>query len=257
MMQSLSRCQMRVVFLFLVFLKNTRIITPQREYPLWFVPTLRLVQNQQVVVSQVMMKASQINTKSTSHVGSVIKLFASMISIIHKTQSSTKQRVRTKMLLRSSLKCSWRKSRVFIRNSTLPWRWSSQMKIGRNSKKQSDAGFASVHLTMKNTALRLSKSLTKTALQPSWKQTKWGTTAISGKYYGAVHYKGNLPFKKPKFTPVIFHNLANYDSHLFVKNLSKSKGNNQRISNNEEKYISLTTMLLLQISEIKKEKKWK
>ena len=43
---------------------------------------------------------------------------------------------------------------------------------------------------------------------------------FTGKYCGAAHYKCNRQFKKPKFTPVIFHNLANYDSHLFVKNLS-------------------------------------
>ena len=42
---------------------------------------------------------------------------------------------------------------------------------------------------------------------------------IIGKYRGAAHNKCNLQFKKPKFTPVIFHNLSGYDAHLFVKNL--------------------------------------
>jgi len=33
---------------------------------------------------------------------------------------------------------------------------------------------------------------------------------FTGKYRGAAHNKCNLQFKKPKFTPVIFHNLAGY-----------------------------------------------
>ena len=47
---------------------------------------------------------------------------------------------------------------------------------------------------------------------------------FTGKYRGAAHVKCNLQFKKPKFTPVIFHNLSGYDAHLFVKNLGKSEG---------------------------------
>ncbi|XP_022784290.1 uncharacterized protein LOC111324887 [Stylophora pistillata] len=44
----------------------------------------------------------------------------------------------------------------------------------------------------------------------------------------------------PKFTPVIFHNLAGYDSDLFVKNLGKTEGDIKCIPNNEEKYISFS-----------------
>ena len=47
----------------------------------------------------------------------------------------------------------------------------------------------------------------------------------------------NLQFKTPKATPVIFQNLANYDSHLFVMNRGKSEFNIKCIPNNEEKYI--------------------
>ena len=63
---------------------------------------------------------------------------------------------------------------------------------------------------------------------------------FTGKYRGAAHVKCNLQFKKPKFTPVIFHNLSGYDAHLFVKNLGKSEGNIKCIPNNEEKYISFS-----------------
>ncbi|XP_060072716.1 uncharacterized protein LOC132552555 [Ylistrum balloti] len=63
---------------------------------------------------------------------------------------------------------------------------------------------------------------------------------FTGKYRGAAHNSCNLQYKKPKFTPVVFHNLSGYDNHLFVKNLGKTEGNINCIPNNEEKYISFT-----------------
>ena len=62
---------------------------------------------------------------------------------------------------------------------------------------------------------------------------------FTGKFRGAAHNICNLQFKKPKFTPVIFHNLSGYDAHLFVKNLGKTEGNIKCIPN-EEKYISFS-----------------
>ena len=62
----------------------------------------------------------------------------------------------------------------------------------------------------------------------------------TGKYRGAAHNKCNLQYRKPKFTPVIFHNLSGYDSHLFIKNLGRNEGNIKCIPNNEEKYISFS-----------------
>ena len=61
---------------------------------------------------------------------------------------------------------------------------------------------------------------------------------FTGEYRGAAHVKCNLHFKKPKFTPVVFHNLSGYDSHLFVKNLGKSEGNIKCLPNNDEKHMS-------------------
>ena len=63
---------------------------------------------------------------------------------------------------------------------------------------------------------------------------------FTGKFRGAAHNKCNLKYKKPKFTPVVFHNLSGYDSHLFIKNLGVSEGNINCIPNNEEKYISFS-----------------
>lgn len=43
---------------------------------------------------------------------------------------------------------------------------------------------------------------------------------VSGKYRAAAHSTCNLNFKIKNFIPIFLHNLTNYDSHLFVKNLA-------------------------------------
>ena len=63
---------------------------------------------------------------------------------------------------------------------------------------------------------------------------------FTGKFRGAAHNSCNLKYKKPKFIPVVFHNLSGYDSHLFIKNLGATAGNINCIPHNEEKYISFT-----------------
>ena len=68
---------------------------------------------------------------------------------------------------------------------------------------------------------------------------------FTGKFRGAAHVKCNLQFKKPTFTPVIFHNLSRYDAHLFVKNLGETEGNIKCIPNNEEKYISFSKEIVV------------
>ena len=47
--------------------------------------------------------------------------------------------------------------------------------------------------------------------------------------------------RKPKFVPVIFHNLSGYDAHLFVKSLgSENDANIDCIPSTEEQYISFS-----------------
>ena len=48
---------------------------------------------------------------------------------------------------------------------------------------------------------------------------------FTGRYRGAAHNSCNLNYSKPNFTPVVFHSLSGYDSHLFIKNLGISEGN--------------------------------
>ena len=74
---------------------------------------------------------------------------------------------------------------------------------------------------------------------------------FTGRYRGAAHNECNLNYN---FTPVVFHNLSGYDSHLFIKNLGFSEGNIDCIPNNEEMYISLTKRIQVG-SYIKKKEK--
>ena len=62
----------------------------------------------------------------------------------------------------------------------------------------------------------------------------------TGRFRGPAHNKCNLKFRKPKFVPVVFHNLSGYDSHLFIKKLGSTSEKIDCIPNNEEKYISFT-----------------
>ena len=75
---------------------------------------------------------------------------------------------------------------------------------------------------------------------------------FSGRFRGAAHSLCNFKFQRPKFTPVFFHNLQNYDAHLFVRALGTLDEvlSVTCIPNNEEKYISFSLKF-----ELKKERK--
>ena len=62
----------------------------------------------------------------------------------------------------------------------------------------------------------------------------------TGLYRGPAHNICNLKYNKPNSISVFFHNLAGYDSHLFIKKLGFTEGNIDCIPNNEEKYISFS-----------------
>ena len=65
------------------------------------------------------------------------------------------------------------------------------------------------------------------------------------KYRGAACISCNSKMKKPKFIPIVFHNLQNYDSHLFIKNLGKTEGKINCIPKTEEKYISFSKEIIV------------
>ena len=63
---------------------------------------------------------------------------------------------------------------------------------------------------------------------------------FTGQYRGPAHRNCNLKCRKPMIIPVIFHNLQGYDAHLFIKQLSRIKGDFTCIPSTEEKYISFS-----------------
>ena len=62
---------------------------------------------------------------------------------------------------------------------------------------------------------------------------------ISGMYRGPAHRSCNLKIRYPNYIPVFMHNLSNYDTHLFVRELSKCPGKLNVI----KKYISISKSL--------------
>ena len=61
----------------------------------------------------------------------------------------------------------------------------------------------------------------------------------SGQYRGAAHSLCNLQYKIPSYIPVVFHNLAGYDAHLFIRELT-NHGKMGVIAKNTEDYISFS-----------------
>ena len=77
----------------------------------------------------------------------------------------------------------------------------------------------------------------------------------TGKFRGAAHLDCNRKFKKPEFTPIFFHNLLNFDSHLFVRNLGLEDGvlDIKCIPSNGEKYISFSIIVELERIQLQNE----
>ena len=59
-------------------------------------------------------------------------------------------------------------------------------------------------------------------------------------YRGAAHSLCNLQYKIPSYIPVVFHNLAGYDAHMFIKDLAKCGPKMGVIAKNKEDYISFS-----------------
>ena len=62
----------------------------------------------------------------------------------------------------------------------------------------------------------------------------------TGVYRGAAHFGCNLRYKIPNYIPVVFHNLAGYDAHLFIRELAKYTTDIGVIAKNIEDYISFS-----------------
>ena len=62
----------------------------------------------------------------------------------------------------------------------------------------------------------------------------------TGVYSGAAHYGCNLRYKIPNYIPVVFHNLAGYDAHLFIRELAEYTTDIGVIAKSLEDYISFS-----------------
>ena len=62
----------------------------------------------------------------------------------------------------------------------------------------------------------------------------------TGLYRGAAHFGCNLRYKIPSYIPVVFHNLAGYDAHLFIREFAKHTKDIGVIAKNVEDYISFS-----------------
>ena len=75
----------------------------------------------------------------------------------------------------------------------------------------------------------------------------------SGLYRGAAHIMCNLRYKIPSYVPVVFHNLAGYDAHLFIRELAKHMSHMGVIAKNVEDYISFSIKVEVEIGKRTKE----
>ena len=75
----------------------------------------------------------------------------------------------------------------------------------------------------------------------------------SGLYRRAAHTVCNLRYKIPKYIPVVFHNLAGYDTHLFICELAKHTSHMGVIAKNVEDYISFSIKVEVEIGTRTKE----
>ena len=62
----------------------------------------------------------------------------------------------------------------------------------------------------------------------------------TGEYRGAAHFGCNLRYKIPNYIPVVFHNLAGYDTHLLIRELAKYTTDIGVMAKNIEDYISFS-----------------
>ena len=62
----------------------------------------------------------------------------------------------------------------------------------------------------------------------------------TGLYRGAAHSSCNLQYKIPSYIPVVFHNLAGHDAHLFIRELAKYTTGMSVIAKNVVDYMSFS-----------------
>ena len=71
----------------------------------------------------------------------------------------------------------------------------------------------------------------------------------SGIYRGPAHRKCNLDRRKPRFIPILAHNVSGYDIHLIIKQLAASfpQGNLRTLTENTERYFTVSVGVVVGI----------
>ncbi|XP_072389408.1 uncharacterized protein [Diabrotica undecimpunctata] len=72
---------------------------------------------------------------------------------------------------------------------------------------------------------------------------------LPSKYLGPAHNSCNINYKLSNTIPVFFHNMSNYDCHLFVKELSTTGEQVSVIAQTKEKYITISKKILVEESK--------
>lgn len=68
---------------------------------------------------------------------------------------------------------------------------------------------------------------------------------LTGEFRGAAHVSCNLNYQEPRYIPIVFHNLSNYDAHFIIKSLAKTiPGGVSIIPRNEQNYVSFTKTII-------------
>ena len=76
---------------------------------------------------------------------------------------------------------------------------------------------------------------------------------FTGKYRGDLHSGCNLKLgQRSLIIPVLAHNNSGYDSHMFVKRLADTKGGVSCIADNEERYITFSKNILVDVVDEEK-----
>lgn len=173
------------------------------------------------------------SSSDDSHVGSVIKSFASMRSFIHKSQSSTEQsededvaQIFIEMLKENN-------KNIHKKLDFIKMIFTDEDRHEFKEAKQSWICKRSCDNDKDHSAAQLMADKDHSAAHPKADEVRHHCH-FTRKYHEAPHYKCNQQFKKPKLTSVIFHNLPSYDCLLFIKNRGKSGGNIKCIPNNDK-----------------------
>lgn len=68
---------------------------------------------------------------------------------------------------------------------------------------------------------------------------------LTGLYRGPAHSVCNINYQLPNFIPIFFHNLSNYDCHMFVKDMALKEEDVEVIAQSKEKYISFSKKIVV------------